>query len=402
LGVPTREIDIATAARPEQIRALFPRTHALGEAFGVILVVEHGEAVEVASFRRDEEYVDGRHPSAIRYGTLEEDARRRDFTVNALYYDAQSREILDSEGGLVDLQNKTLRAIGDPHQRFAEDHLRLLRCARFAAQLDFEIEERCWEALVGAAGKIDSISAERIAAELTKLLTGPRPSLGLRILLYSGLLDHVLPEIAAMVGVAQPPEFHPEGDVFVHTCLALEKLESPTRVLAWATLLHDVGKPPTFRVAERIRFDGHVGRGMEMAREILQRLRFDNESIERVVELVHLHLKFADVPQMRASTLKRFLRTEHFDDHLALHRADCLASHGDLSLYDLCRTKLTELGEADLRPPPLLDGRDLLAMGYEAGPRLGEILAELETAQLEGELDDEATARAFVMRRWPL
>jgi poly(A) polymerase len=402
LGLSAKEIDIATSARPEEIQTLFERTHPVGEAFGVILVVEAGEALEVASFRKDEGYVDGRHPSSISYGSLDDDARRRDFTVNALYYDARTKEILDPVGGLEDLKSKTLRAIGDPHRRFAEDHLRLLRCARFAAQLDFEIEELCWDALVGEASKIRNISAERIGAELTKLLTGPRPGQGLRILLYSGLLDCVLPEIVAMVGVRQPPEFHPEGDVFVHSCLALENLESRTQILAWAALLHDVGKPPTFRVAERIRFDGHVGRGMDMAKEILQRLRFDNESIKRIVELVHLHLKFADVFEMRASTLKRFLRTEHFDDHMALHRADCLASHGDLSLHDFCQAKLAELGEAELRPPPLLGGRDLLAMGYEAGPLLGEILGEIETAQLEGELHDEAAARAFVEKRWPL
>lgn len=402
LGFEAEEVDISTSARPEDVTALFEQTHAVGEAFGVILVVEDGIPHEVASFRRDEEYVDGRHPSSITAGSLEEDARRRDFTVNALYYDDAGDRILDPAGGIDDLRSGTLRAIGDARERFAEDHLRLLRCARFAAQLGFEIEADCWDALIEEPERIGRISAERVRNELTHILCGPRPALGIRILLYSGLLELLLPEVAAMVGVQQPPEFHPEGDVFVHTLLAVEAVEPRTAALAWGALLHDVGKPPTFRVEERIRFDGHVGLGMEMAQEILTRLRFDNETIAHVVELVHLHLKFMDAPRMRASTLKRFLRTERFADHLALHRADCLASSGDLSLHEFCQEALERLSEEELRPAPLLNGRDLLDMGYPAGPRIGEILRELETAQLEGELSDAEAARAHVARRWPL
>lgn len=401
LGLRAVETDIATSATPAQLQSLFPRTHAIGESFGVILVVEGDEPHEVATFRSDGSYSDGRRPSEVRFAGLEDDARRRDFTVNAIYYDPVADEIHDPMDGQADLRARLLRAIGEADARFAEDHLRLLRCVRFAVQLGFEIEVTTWEAVRGHAANIERISAERIRHELDRILKSPEPARGLKLLLESGLLERVLPEIAAMVGVEQPPEYHPEGDVFVHTSLALEKLERRTTELVWGVLLHDVGKPKTYKVKERIRFDGHVEVGCEMAREILRRLRFDNETVERVVELVHLHLKFSDAPQMRPSTLKRFLREPHFADHLALHRADCLASHGDLSLYEFCVHELADLRAEELRPEPLLSGKDLLAMGYREGPLLGTILDELETAQLEGSLQDVDAAREWVRRHWP-
>lgn len=402
LGLPAREIDITTSAHPDQVVGLFPRTFSTGYQFGVVGVIDEQTVLEVATFREDLPYHDGRHPSGVRFADAASDARRRDFTINTLYYDPRSNEVVDHVGGLADLRDGLLRTVGDPRARFREDHLRLLRCARFAAQLGFCIEAETWWALQDLAPRIGDVSAERARAELDKLLTGPRPALGLRVLLYSGLLRQLLPEVEAMVGVEQPPEFHPEGDVFVHTCRVLELLTRRDPVLSWGALLHDVGKPPTFRVAERIRFDGHVQQGMELAARILERLRHDRRTIERVVELVHLHLKFADVFEMRPSTFKRFLRTEHFEDHLELHRADCLGSHGRLDAHQHCQTQLAQLREQDLRPTPLLTGTDLLALGYPAGPLFGSILEALEEAQLDGTLRTRAEAVEFVTGRWPI
>jgi putative nucleotidyltransferase with HDIG domain len=402
LGKAVEEVDVTTSAAPDQVMGLFHHCFSTGYEFGVVGVIEGGLTVEVATFREDMPYLDGRHPSAVRFADVATDARRRDFTVNGLYYDPMSQEVLDFTSGLDDLRKGLLRAIGEPRERFEEDRLRLLRCARFAAQLGFCIEARTWEALVTLAPRIDAVSAERVRAELDKLLTGPRPGVGMRVLLYSGLLTALLPEVEAMVGVEQPPEFHPEGDVFVHTCLVLEALQRRDSVLAWAALLHDVGKPPTFRVAERIRFDGHVGEGMRMAEAILTRLRHDRHTIERVVELVHLHLKFADLREMRPSTLKRFLRLPHFADQLELHRADCLGSHGQLDLYEFCRARLCELKEEQLRPRPLLTGHDLIALGYPPGPLFAEILDVVEEQQLDGALSTRDQAIDWVVQRWPL
>lgn len=403
LGQPPGDVDLTTAASPEEVAGLFSRTHAIGAAFGVTQVIaDDGTPVEVARFRRDVGHRDGRRPEAIAPSSVEEDVRRRDFTVNALLYDPVDAVVLDPVGGLQDLEEGVLRAIGTPAKRFAEDHLRLLRAVRFAAQLGFTIEASTWEALAPAAPTLARISAERIRHELDRMLTGPRPAQALRMLHYSGLLAEVLPEVAAMAGVPQPPEFHPEGDVMVHTLLVLEAVEPRTRVLAWGALLHDVGKPPTFRRAERIRFDRHVPVGTAMARDILTRLRQDNDTVERVCELVAQHLRFADAPRMRPATLKRFLRQPHFEDHLALHRADCLGSHRDLALHAFCREHLAALSEEDLRPPPLLRGRDLLEAGYRPGPRMGEILRAIEDGQLDGRLTTPDEAWAEVKARWPL
>ena len=400
LGLSPKDVDLATSATPREVAELFPHSHAVGARFGVMLVVEAHVPVQVATFRCESGYQDGRHPERVEFADLEEDAARRDFTVNGLYYDPRSEEILDPVDGLEDLQHRHLRTIGEPSRRFEEDHLRLLRAARFAAQLDFTIESECWRAIQENAAKLERISAERVRAELEWMLLGPRPARGLRILHYCGILAVVLPEVEAMIGVQQPAKFHPEGDVFVHTCLALEALESRTPALVWGALLHDVGKPLTYSEAERIRFDRHVPVGMEVAERILRRLRCDRDTVERVVALVREHLRFAAVKKMRSSTLKRFLRQEHFSDHLALHRADCLSSHGDLSLYDFCRQELERLSEEGLRPPSLLGGRDLLAMGFSPGPLLGVILRAVEDEQLEGRLQSANEARDFVLRKW--
>lgn len=401
-GEPIRDVDIATSATPREVGEIFPRTHEVGAQFGVMIVVQDDLAVEVATFRTEGGYVDGRHPGQIEFSDLEGDAARRDFTVNALYYDPIDEEVLDSVGGLADLDLGVLRCIGEAPQRFAEDHLRLLRCARLASQLDFWIEESTWYALQEQAVLITRVSTERIRQELERVLTGPAPSLGLRILLYSGLLEQVLPEVRAMVGVQQPPEFHPEGDVFVHTCLVLDHLTLRHPALGWGALLHDVGKPPTFSIADRIRFDRHVPVGAEMSEKILERLRCDRDTAQRAVELVQQHLRFRDVERMRPATLKRFLRQDHFEDHMRMHRADCMASHGDLSLYEFCRTKLAEMGNDELRPDPLLSGHDLLDLGYAPGPLIGRILRGVEDQQLEGQLADRTSALDYVRDKWPL
>ena len=402
LGKTPVEFDLATSAAPRQVMELFSRTVAVGAAFGVVLVRSGATRLEVASFRRESDYADGRHPTHVGPGTLLEDARRRDFRINAFYYDPWTQQLLDPCEGLADLPARELRAIGNPSQRFAEDHLRLLRCVRFAAQLDFCIETRTWEAIGPLAVQLRRISAERQRDELVKLLCGPRPGQGLRMLYYSGLLEVVLPEVAAMVGVAQPPQYHPEGDVFVHTCRVLDALRERSVSLAFGALLHDVGKPRTFRVAERIRFDGHVEVGAEMTQAILERLRFDQSRAERIVELVRHHLRFSDAMAMRPATLKRFLRLASFTEQLELHRADCLGSHGDLSLYEFCRARLDELQVEELRPARLLTGDDLRRFGYRPGPLFRQILDALETEQLEGRIADGSAAEAFVRQHWPL
>lgn len=400
-GAAIQDVDIATSATPRQVAEIFPRTHEVGARFGVMLVVQDETPVEVATFRTEGGYADGRHPDRVEFGSLEDDASRRDFTVNALYYDPVEQRVLDPVGALPDLEQGVLRCIGEARARFGEDHLRLLRAPRLAAQLGFVLESGTWEALRELAPRVASVSTERIRDEIERTITGPRPALGLRILLYSGLLEILLPEVQAMVGVQQPPEYHPEGDVFVHTCLVLEHLEKRSRALCWGALLHDVGKPPTQRVAERIRFDRHVPVGAEMSERILERLRVDRETQRRAVALVDQHLRFRDVERMRPATLKRFLRQDHFEDHLAMHRADCLASHGDLSLHEFCLERLAEMGEESLRPRPLLTGHDLLARGYTPGPLIGELLRWVEDEQLEGRLHSREEALRRVEERWP-
>lgn len=391
------DIDIATSALPEEVEALFPHTVAVGKQFGVMIVVIDTSNFEVATFRAEAGYVDGRHPSSVRFTEAEEDARRRDFTVNALFLDPFTREVIDYAGGLEDLEARVIRTVGNPAQRLEEDKLRILRAGRFACQLGFQIDSKTWEEVSRRATTLLQVSWERIRDELLKILTGPAPARGLDLLSDSGILDVILPEVAAMRGVPQPPEFHPEGDVFVHTRLMFEIAgKVPDANLALAILLHDVGKPPTLTVRDRIRFDGHDQKGAEIAEAIGRRLRLPSQQIEEVTELVREHLRFIPIQQMRESTLKRFLRKENFEKHLELHRLDCLASHGDLTSYNFCRLKLQEFSREIMRPTPLLNGHDLIALGLRPGPVFSEILSGLEDLQLEGKISTRDEALQWV------
>jgi putative nucleotidyltransferase with HDIG domain len=387
LGRTPKDFDVATSAPPAELLKVFPGAGQVGAHFGVVLVREDGAQVEVATFRSDLAYVDGRRPEGVHFETdPRQDALRRDFTINALFLDPATGEVYDFSGGRDDLNAKLIRAIGDPERRFGEDHLRLLRAVRFAARLNFEIEPVTLRAMQRLAPLIHSVSAERVRDEIGRILTEGGARRGFELLDASGLLQEILPEIAAMKGVEQPPEFHPEGDVWIHTLMMLEQLREPSLTLALGVLLHDVGKPPTFRVAERIRFDGHVEKGVEMAHSILTRLRFPNDVIEQTEALIANHMKFKDVPRMRESTLKRFLRLPAFEEHMALHRVDCLSSHGDLGNYEFVRNKQRELPPEQLKPAPLLTGKELIAAGYRPGPMFGAVLSEIEDAQLEGRI----------------
>ncbi len=400
LGREPHDVDVATSAHPDQVLGLFEGSRYVGEAFGVVLVPEGGEQVEVATFRTEGPYLDGRHPSRVEFGTMEEDVRRRDFTVNGLLWDPVEDALHDLVGGRDDLDHRVLRAIGDPEHRFGEDHLRLLRAVRLAAQLDFRIEDDTRAAVERLAPLVTRVAAERIRDELLRMVTGPAPRRALELMKETGLLAVILPEIAVMDGVEQPPQFHPEGDVLEHTLLLFDHLDGPSPELALGALLHDVGKPPTFEEGpDRIRFPSHAKVGAEMAREIARRLRLSNDSALRVVGLVENHMRFLDVQRMKISTLKRFLRLPHFDEHLALHRADCLASNGRLDNWQYASEKREEFGEEELQPPRLVDGRDLMQLGWEAGPALGRELRRLEEMQLEGEIRTREEALAEARRR---
>ncbi len=400
LGRTPRDYDVATSARPEEVRSLFSSTVPVGERFGVVLVLVEGEPVEVATFRRDLRPGDGRRPAEVAYTEdPREDARRRDFTVNALFEDPETGQLLDVVGGRADLRARRVRAVGDPRVRFREDRLRMLRAVRLAAQLDFSIEEETFAAVREEAREISVVSGERIRDELLLILTGPAPGKGLRLLREGRLLKEILPEVEEMAGVPQPPEFHPEGDVFEHTCRVLEHLDSPSPVLALGALLHDVGKPPTLAVRERIRFDGHAARGAEMAAGICRRLRLSRRETEEVVELVRDHLRFMEVRRMREARLRRFLTGPLAEEHLALHRADCLASHGDLGNWEFCRRRRARDLAEPPPPPRLVTGRDLIEMGLTPGPRFAEILGEVEDRCLEGRLSGREEALAYVRSR---
>lgn len=388
------DVDVATSAHPDEVRALYPGSKEVGVAFGVVIVTAEGEPVEVATFRTDGPYLDGRRPSRVTFGTLEDDAARRDFTVNGLYLDPETDEVRDLVGGRADLTAGIIRAIGDPEDRFREDHLRLLRAVRFAAQLGFEVEERTRAALISSASDAAHVAPERTREELTRILTGSDPARGLALLRDTGLLRALLPEVADLDGVPQPPQYHPEGDVLTHTILLFEHLEKPSPELAWSALLHDIGKAPTLeRAPDRIRFPRHASVGAEMAEAISRRLRFSNDSRERVVDLVAQHMHFLDVQGMKPSTLKRFVRRDHFDEHLVLHRADCLASNGNLENWEFTRERRNEFGEEDLRPPRLIDGHQLMKLGWPAGPTLGAELQRLEELQLDGRITTPEQAR---------
>src|SRR5450631_3622629 len=420
LGRAPKDYDVATNATPDQVMSLFPETYAVGAQFGVVLVPApetegardglnevgaKSHAVEVATFRSDIGYSDGRHPDEVRFSRdPRADVARRDFTINGMLLDPVTGEVLDFVGGRKDLEAGIIRTIGDPEQRFSEDKLRMLRAVRFAARFEFAIEPATFAAVEKLAHQIDVVSRERVRDELTRMLTEGHARRALLLLDASGLLNQVLPQISAMKGVEQPLEFHPEGDVFVHTLLVLDNLPNPCpNTLAWGALLHDVGKPPTFRVApDRIRFDGHVEVGMRMAHEICQRLHFSNDDTEQIEALVANHMRFADVERMKASTLKRFMRLPKFDEHMELHRIDCLSSHRDLSLYNFVGEKVRTTPAEQIRPAALISGTDLIAIGYPPGPRFKEILSALEDAQLEGKLQSREDAFQLVQKEFPL
>ena len=400
LGRPVADYDVTTDAHPDVVMRLFPKHTAVGAHFGVVLVHLDGSHIEVATFRTDAAYRDGRHPDHVEYATnAREDVLRRDFTMNGLLKNPLTGEVLDYVGGRADLAAGVVRAIGDPERRFREDRLRMLRAVRFAARLGFRFEPSTLEAIRRQAHEIHQISQERIRDEILKMLTEGQARRAFELLDETGLLRLILPEVADMKGVEQPPQFHPEGDVWTHTRMMLGALPAgASKTLALGVLLHDVGKPPTFRRApDRIRFDNHAFAGARMTERICQRLRLSREETEQVVALVEHHMRFMDAPRMRESTLKRFLRMERFaDEHLELHRLDCTMSHGDLSTWEMLRRKLEEMPEESIRPPRLLSGQDLIRMGLTPGPRFREILTAVEDAQLEGRLQTSDEARTFV------
>jgi poly(A) polymerase len=401
LGIEAKDYDVATSARPEEVQRLFPRvTDLTGKSFGVVRVLHGDDAFEVATFRQDGPYKDGRRPESVRFVTAEEDAQRRDFTINGLFYDPVADRLIDYVGGEADLRAKIIRAIGNPRERFAEDQLRLLRAIRFAARLVFTIEPETWAAIRAGAASIRTISAERIRDELDKIFTANKPELGLDLLDASGLLREVLPDVAALHGVEQPPNFHPEGDVYQHVRLMLTKIGQPNLDLALGVLLHDVGKKPTAKVDEngRIRFNEHESVGARMAEEIMTGLRYDNKTIQTVRELVQHHMQFKDVPQMRPSTLRRMMARPTFPLELELHRIDCSSSHGDLEHYVFLKHQLETMSAEEIDPPPLINGRDLLAMGLPPGKAVGRILEAVRVAQLDGTVQNRAEALALARR----
>jgi poly(A) polymerase len=407
LGRDPQDYDVATDAHPARVQELFPSSVDVGARFGVILVVENNAEVEVATFRSDLGYSDGRHPDRVEYSrSPEEDVRRRDFTMNGLMLDIETQQILDFVGGREDLRHKIVRAIGPPELRFREDRLRMVRAVRFASRFDYIIEPATFAAILAAAPHIAEVSAERLRDEITKLLTEGAARRAFELLDQTGLLQTCLPEISAMKGVAQPPEFHPEGDVWTHTLLMLENLPPRSTVaLAWGVLLHDIGKPPTFRskqeTGDRIRFDGHAELGARMAAEICRRFRFSMDDSEQIETLIANHLRFKDVFQMRASTIKRFVRMPKFrEEHMPLHRLDCLASHGNLDAYEFVQNFLRDTPAEEVQPPRLLTGEDLKALGFKPGPSFKEILQAVEEGQLEGRLTKREEAIAFVQREF--
>ncbi|HTM18623.1 MAG TPA: CCA tRNA nucleotidyltransferase [Terracidiphilus sp.] len=433
LGREPKDYDVATSATPDVVLPMFPRTYAVGAHFGVVLVASTSETnsssaaqqpsappqvvTEVATFRNDGVYSDGRHPDEVRYTqTAAEDVQRRDFTINGLLLDpthlvdvspdqlatAVRAGVLDYVGGLDDLDARVIRAIGRPEVRFEEDQLRLLRAVRFAARFGFDIEPKTLAAIRKLAARIHAVSRERIREELTKMLTEGRARCAFELLDQTDLLVQVLPEISRMKGVQQPPQFHPEGDVWIHTLMLLEQLEPDSPLtLAWGALLHDVGKPPTYREApDRIRFDGHVEVGVAIAADICRRFRFSNDENRQILALVDNHMRFADAPRMKASTLKRFFRLGNFPEHLDLHRMDCMAAHRNLDIYNFVRERYESLPEQEVRPAPLLTGRELIAAGYQPGPAFKHMLQAVEDAQLEGAITTADQAISLVREKF--
>jgi poly(A) polymerase len=402
-GLVPKDYDIATDARPEGVQTLFPRTFAVGAHFGVIIVLENGFQFEVATFRSDDAYIDGRHPSAVRFSSPKEDAQRRDFTINGMFYDPVAENVIDFVDGCADIDAKLVRAIGDPAQRFTEDRLRMLRAVRFGTTLGYQIDKTTWEALMANAPSINQISAERIRDELSRIFVSPNRVRGWDLLDSSGLMRAILPELDAMKGVLQPEQFHPEGDVFVHTRLMLHLLPEKVPVpLVFAVLFHDVAKPVTAMVdaTGRIRFNDHDRIGAQMTEAIMRRLRFSSAEIEATVEMVRQHMVFKDAPNMRVAKLKRFMARPTFDEELELHRVDCESSHRMLDNYEFLQRKREEFANEPIIPPPLVRGDDLIALGLKPGPKFGEILEAVETRQLEGTLRTREEALEWVKREY--
>ncbi len=438
MGIAPKDYDIATSARPQEVGRLFPRTVAVGAAFGVVRVLEKGGSYEVATFRSDGAYPDGRRPSRVTYSSDPRlDVQRRDFTINGMLYDPSSRQVLDFVGGERDIRSGVIRTIGSAELRFREDKLRLVRAVRFAARFGYELEKETLAALRDQAEEVTRVSPERIREELARVLTEGYAADGIRRLQEVGLLVHLLPEVTDLQGVPQPPEFHPEGDCWVHTLLMLELMDRsgtkserklpggegpdrpadrsallpsvpfgeamvpyPSVTLAMGVLLHDIGKPSTFERSDRIRFNGHADVGARMALRVCERLRFSRKQQERITALVRDHLKFIDLPRMRASTLKRFLGQEGFEEHLELHRLDCLGSHGNLDNWRLAAEMLERSVPEELHPQPILTGNDLIQMGYTPGPVFREILGSLRDAQLENQVKTRRQATAWVSARF--
>lgn len=392
----TGDIDIATSAEPRVVRGLFEQVIPVGEHFGVEIVVHRDIPFEVATFRRDKGAADGRHPDSVEFVDEKEDALRRDFTINGMFYDPLAETLLDYVGGKDDLGRGVVRAIGDASLRFGEDYLRMLRAVRFAARFKFAIDEATWVALRANVSGISKISAERVFMELDKILCGPHPHEALSLLRESGMLALVLPEAEKLVGVEQPKEFHPEGDVFAHTVLALSLLNHPTQVTAWSVLLHDIGKPATMVIADRIRFSNHDHVGASLSEHVLRRLKAPSALLENVYEVIDNHMNFINVQKMRLSTLKRFLSRPTLDDELEVHRVDCLASHGDISNFTFINQKRVELSVEDIRPQALISGKDLIELGFSPGPQFGKILGEVYDLQLEEKLTTREEAIAWV------
>ena len=405
------DYDVATSATPQEVIRIFPQTFAVGAQFGVVLVpvfrdTDAGEranyAIEVATFRSDGAYSDGRHPDEVQFSKdARMDVQRRDFTINGLLLDPDTREVLDYVGGREDLKQGIIRTIGQAHQRFAEDKLRMLRAVRFAARFGYSIDDHTFAAIRELAPQIHQVSHERVRDEILKMLTEGHARRAFELLDQTNLLEQVLPEIKKMQGVAQPPQYHPEGDVWIHTLMLLEGLPAGcSKTLALGALLHDVGKPPTFRVApDRIRFDGHAEIGTKMAAEICRRFRLSNDDTGQVLSLVANHMRFGDVLRMKDSTLKRFFRLPQFDQHLELHRLDCQSSHRDLSLYEFAKEKFQTLPAEQIRPTPLITGTDLIAAGYKPGPMFKELLTAVEDAQLDGKISTKEEAMELVRER---
>jgi poly(A) polymerase len=406
LGREPTDYDVSTDAPPDRVISLFPDSVAVGAQFGVVFVPLKNHKVEIATFRSDIGSADGRHPERVVFSSsAEQDVQRRDFTINGLLMRHDTGEVLDFVEGRADLRAGVIRAIGEPNRRFSEDKLRMLRGVRFSARFGFKIEPATFEAITVHAKEINQVSPERIREELTKLLTEGAARRGMELLDQTQLLKQVLPEVAAMQGVEQPPQYHPEGDVWTHTLLMLEGVSAgSSATLAWGILLHDVGKPPTFKpvseTGDRIRFNGHVDVGVGMAEAICRRLRFSNEDTEQILALIANHMRFIDVRRMRASTLKRFIRQPRFEEHLALHRLDCLSSHRRLDAYDFVRQTLDRTPEHEMRPPRWLTGRDLQDLGFEPSPLFSKILQKLEDQQLEGTLKSKDEAVAYVLQHF--